>query len=292
MPVGGGTVYVNWEVTVYTLTIVNGEATTVVNFGVEYANGIDATVADLAYVLEDNLPEATEEYTYAWAEAVPEAFELQNYTFTVAATKVEYTYTFIINRMDRVNGIVTVTSAWGEALTAPVPEAVAGKTFNGWIDVEENAVTVPETMPVGGGAVYATWNVTVYTLTIVNGETTETINFAVEYTNEIEVAVTDLANVLEDKLPANTEDYTYAWAEEIPETFELQNYTFTVVATEVEDEQPTPPDDDPVTPPVDNDPTEEPKEEKGGCGSSIVGIGAAVTLLGAAVVVAMKKKED
>ena len=48
-----------------------------------------------------------------------------------------------------------------------------------------------------------------------------------------------------------------------------------VVATAVEQPQP-----------------EQPEESKGGCGSSIVGIGAAVTLLGAAAIVTMKKKED
>jgi len=91
-------------------------------------------------------------------------------------------------------------------------------------------------MPEADLALNAVWEVIPYTITITNldGTTTES-TFGVEYdfANGIEIAVTDLAYVLADNLPANTDTVEYAWAEAIPETFELMNYTFTVTATTV-----------------------------------------------------------
>ena len=102
-----------------------------------------------------------------------------------------------------------------------------------------------------------------YTATVVMADGT-----SVEVKFTVENAAEKLAEIAA-MLPANTEDYTYAWATEFPAELALADATFTVVATEVEK-----------------------PAAAGGCGSSIVGIGAAVTLLGAAVVVTMKKKED
>ena len=148
---------------------------------------------------------------------------------------IEYTYTLVINPMDRMGGTQFVTAKYGEALVVEDPTA-EGKEFLGWVDVEGNAVTLPETMPVDGGTVYASWKITAYELKIVNGDSEKVITFGVvaDPDNGVEAAITDndsLAFMLAGELPEEDDSYTYAWAEALPETFELKNYTFTVVAT-------------------------------------------------------------
>ena len=118
----------------------------------------------------------------------------------------------------------------GAALELPSPTA-EGKIFKGWIDVEGNPA--PATMPEEALALFATWEIIPYNVTVVNGEETTTYKFGVDYDfeNGIEYTVSDLKNVLKDALPENTEEVAYVYAEGIPETFELQSYAFTVTET-------------------------------------------------------------
>lgn len=146
---------------------------------------------------------------------------------------IEYTYMLVIDPTDRVNGAQMITAKYGEALTVADPEA-EGKEFLGWVDGQGNTVTIPETMPIDGGVAYASWKINAYSLTIVNGDSQKTIKFGVvaDPDNGVEAGIDNLAFILEGELPADDDAYTYAWAEEVPETFELKDYTFTVVATE------------------------------------------------------------
>ena len=96
-------------------------------------------------------------------------------------------------------------------------------------------------------------------------------------------AVNDLPNLVASMLPENTELATYAWAETIPETFELKDYTFTVVETLVE------------APSTSEKPTAsetEKDDKKGGCGSVVGLVGATAMLALAGVALLGKKKED
>ena len=235
-----------WNVTPYTLTLKNvileyvwneetqkddpvfGDMTITFGAMADWQNGIYSTINELAFTVELWLPESNEDYNYAWDKEIPEEFGLQNYEFTVVESKTEFTYTFVINPMDRMNGRVVVTTGWGEALTAP--EMVAeGKTFLGWTDVEGNSVEVPATMPKENVVVYPSWDVQKYTITIVNGDVSEEFIFAVEYADGVMLSVADLPYFLADQLPKSEGTTSYTWAEEVPETFALQNYTFTVV---------------------------------------------------------------
>ena len=117
-----------------------------------------------------------------------------------------------------------------ESLEAPT---AVGKTFAGWVDVNSEAVTFPLTLD-ESTAIYASWNVESYTVTIKqDGQEDQSFTFGVETVEGIDCPVESVAFALNSYLPANNEDYTYAWAEEVPATFELKDYTFTVVATEV-----------------------------------------------------------
>ena len=299
-------IYAAWTVEVYTLTIVNGETTTEIKFGVENDGKLDATVAELAWILEDELPAEDNYNTYAWDVEVPETFELKDYTFTVVATEKVYTVTVITGnpRLDP-NCAVTTEHKYGD--TFKVSELVAptavGKTFAGWMDVEGNAITEDFTIT-ESTAIYANWTVEVYTLTIVNGETTTEIKFGVENDGTLDATVAELAWILESELPAETETHTYAWDVEIPEAFELKDYTFTVVATEkeVESSDTTSGDSSDTTSGDSSDTTSgdssdttsgEEKPGKSGCGSAI-GSTLAITgiALAASALIIKKRKED
>ena len=282
-------IFASWTVTPYTLTIVNGEEETEFTFAVEYTNDILISVNDLAFVLADNLPAETNTHTYAWDVEVPETFALQNYTFTVVATERVYTVS-VITGNPRLDPSCVTTTEHKYNDTFKVTELVAptatGKTFAGWIDVEGNAITEDFAIT-ESTSIFASWTVTPYTLTIKQeGKEDVVITFGVEYTNDILVSVNDLAFVLEDNLPADSEEFTYAWAEEVLETFELQNYTFTVVATPVEDTSSDTSSGDEST----DTPN---KPAKSGCGSAI-GSTLAITgiALAASALIIKKRKED
>ena len=53
-----------------------------------------------------------------------------------------------------------------------------------------------------------------------------------DFENGIEMTVSELAWTLTFNLPENTEKMTYAYSPEVPETFTLQNYEFTIVEVE------------------------------------------------------------
>ncbi len=230
MPAGDLALYATWNVIPYTVTIVNGETTSSFTFGVETVEGIDCTVESIAWNLNFYLPESTDSTVYTWAEEIPETFELQNYTFTVVANPL-YTLTLrdgnpMLDGTSESSKLVEGAAIELTALTAD------GKEFLGWkaMDAEGNLVDAPATMPAEDLALYATWNVIPYTVTIVNGETTSSFTFGVETVEGIDCTVDAVAWNLASYLPENTIEVLYSWAEEIPETFELQSYTFTVVA--------------------------------------------------------------
>ncbi|MBQ3020251.1 MAG: InlB B-repeat-containing protein [Clostridia bacterium] len=202
-------------------------------YGDKVAKPEDPTKEEAGYTCTfDNWYVAGTDTVYDFETVLEEDVAIES-RFTKVAN--EYTYTFVINPMDRMGGTQFVTAKYGEALVVEAPTAV-GKEFLGWVDVEGNAVTLPETMPVDGGTVFASWKITAYELKIVNGDSEKVITFGVEADpdNGVEAAITDndsLAFMLAGELPEEDDSYTYAWAEALPETFELKNYTFTVVAT-------------------------------------------------------------
>ena len=310
------------SVNVYTLTIVNGETSQEIKFAAEVADGVEYTTETLWDALYANLPAEDNEYTYAFAEELPMEFALENYTFTVVKSERIYEIAVITGnpRLDP-DCVTTITGKYGEAFTLTAPTA-EGKTFAGWVDIEDNAVTEFVFSP-DLEAVYATWDLIVYTVTIVNGEETTVIKFAVESDPVNEVGLLeDVAFAVSIALPEATAEYTYAFAEEIPTAFEYKNYTFTVVATAVEVTPPeggdegevTPPeggDEGEVTPPADSTTSEETSDSttsevtsdtasepsdassaQGGCFGVVGGVTCGITMLGAAAVVLLKKKEN
>ena len=299
--------YATYDFAQYTVTINYADGTSEeVKFAVEYdfANGIDISVNDLPYVLEDKLPEDTELATYAWAEAIPTTFELKNYTFTIVETRIAYQITVwypaegfgpMAPRDTYVATVAANAAIDWTAIEKAVKEGKTyeGKTFKGLIDLYENAPTA--TTATEDLYLYATYDFAQYTVTINYADgTSEEVKFAVEYdfANGIDISVNDLPYVLADKLPAATELATYAWAETIPETFELKDYTFTVVETLVEAPSTSETPDVPSTSETPNASETEKEDKKGGCGSVVGLVGATAMLTLAGVALLGKKKED
>ena len=213
------------------------------------------------------------------------------------------------------DAVKMVEAVAGTEIDLTAPTAV-GKTFVAWTDVEGNVIE--ELTVTCSTAVHATWTVTPYTLTIKQeGAEDVTIKFGVQTdpNSGIEATPDTLAFILESKLPENTAEFTYAWAEEIPEEFVLQNYTFTVVATAVETppaggdegegEGTNPPAGDEgenTNPPADEEKPgildkitgfiPQPVKDMVGCSGVVGGIAGGAAALGLAVVALLKKKED
>lgn len=318
----GFAAYATWNIFTYNFKVIMGEETSEYIFAVE-SDWMTGALSreEMLNELTLLLPETTDTMSYKWDIELPEVLELKDYTVTLVAEERIYEVTLITNRFEIPT---TVSGKYGEAITLPTPTA-EGKVFAGWIDLEGNAIT-EATFSADIQALYATWTITPYTLTIVNGDETTVITFGVmaDPTNGVEADVMSLGFILGNLLPADTDAYTYAWAEEIPAEFGLQNYTFTVVATAVE--QPEPPVDpeqpgtseEPEEPGTSEEPeepgsSEEPEEPgtseepsaseepsildqvKGmipGCSGVVGGIAGGVAALGIAAVALLKKKED
>ena len=215
MPAAALTLTAKWEVNVYTLTIKQeGEEDKAFTFGVEKVENRTAYLpSELTDLLAANLPA-----NFKWAEAVPETFELKDYIFTIISAEVpKFTLTLV-------NGEETTTNELAEGATFELPTpAIDGKSFLGWFNGETKVEKV--TMPAAALTLTAKWEVNVYTLTIVNGETSTEFTFGVEkVADRTAYLPSELKGILEANLPADA-----IWVEAVPETFELKDYTFTAV---------------------------------------------------------------
>ena len=124
-----------------------------------------------------------------------------------------------------------------------------------------------------------------------DGTTTELVLGAMNAVG-IDVTFDSLAFALDGMLPEDTDLATYAWAETIPETFELKDYTFTVVETLVEAPSTSETPDVPSTSETPNASETEKEDKKGGCGSVVGLVGSTAMLTLAGVALLGKKKED
>lgn len=112
-------------------------------------------------------------YTFdGWDKTVPETMPANDVTITAQWKINKYTITFVLG-----NGKedVVLTQDYGTAITAPVPEATAEQSFDGWDK------TVPGTMPAENMTITAQWKTRKYTLTFINFDGTTVYTAEVEY---------------------------------------------------------------------------------------------------------------
>ena len=112
-------------------------------------------------------------YTFdGWDKTVPETMPANDVTFTAQWTVNQYTITFVLgNGKDD----VVLKQNYDTAITAPVPEATAEQSFDGWDK------TVPKTMPAENMTITAQWKTRKYTLTFINFDGTTVYTAEVEY---------------------------------------------------------------------------------------------------------------
>lgn len=137
-------------------------------------NGEDDVVLtqDYGTAITAPTPEMTG-YTFdGWDKTVPETMPANDVTITAQWKINKYTITFVLgNGKDN----VVLTQDYGTAITAPVPEATAEQSFDGWDK------TVPKTMPAEDVTITAQWKTRKYTLTFINFDGTTVYTAAVEY---------------------------------------------------------------------------------------------------------------
>ena len=248
MPDAPLTLFATWEVTAYTVnvTLPDNLGTVSVKIGVEdvysaeneqliyvYTNGdaIEAllTEALCAYTSNTSVYEA-EGLPYD-ADGKLVFSELKNYEFTAKAVDRIYTV-YLPNDASQ-------DYKYGDTLALPTPDAMDGVEFVKWVysvyneeTGESQTLDAPATVTpdIDGITFEPVWNVLPYTLTIVNGNETKTYTFGVmlDSKNDINTTVDQLAEILQSELPTSTDTVEYSWYEVVPETFELQDYTFTV----------------------------------------------------------------
>ena len=112
-------------------------------------------------------------YTFdGWDKTVPETMPANDVTITAQWKINKYSITFVLG-----NGKedVVLTQDYGTAITAPVPEATAEQSFDGWDK------TVPGTMPAENMTITAQWKTRKYTLTFINFDGTTVYTEEVEY---------------------------------------------------------------------------------------------------------------
>ena len=153
---------------------------------------------------------------------------------TEDVTAVAYGIGYDLVLMDGDTNVDTMSVLKGVALNNLPTLTADYKTFAGWVDADGNPA--PAVMPDGNLTLYAKWNINPYTLTIqYTDETVKTFTFGIEAdeANGIEYTTADLAEILAENLPANTEEVGYAYAEKIPYEFKAMDYTFTVTTVQV-----------------------------------------------------------
>lgn len=129
----------------------------------------------------------------------------------------EYTLSF-----EGLEDVLTVTT--GQVIgTLPTLSEKDGYTAIGWT-VDGEVVTADTVWSYADNKIAsAAYEIIEYTITIVRANgTEETLSFTVEDKESKLAKVT---------LTADDKEYAYSWSEELPETLELKDYTFTEVAT-------------------------------------------------------------
>ena len=268
--------------------------------GMPLAQPITYTVENMSQVVFPEVPAdlAMEGYTVAW-DKTPADLTLGGMNVSPVYTAIEYTVAFVHPKtgMPLAQPITYTVENMGEVVFPEVPADLAMEGYTVAWD------KTPADLTLGGMNVSPVYTAIEYTVTFMaDGATVTTVTYTVENTEISVPAVPE------------KEGYTGVW-----EAYELTTGDITVNAVYTEIEQPEPedssdepvtsePTDDPVTSepedssdepvtseptddPVTSEPTEDAEEEKGGCGSVIGGVGAALTLIAAAAIV-MKKKED
>ena len=244
--------------------------------GEQYGETVTFTADTKAELEFPTIPEKGG-YTAAWDKAVADLTEWTDYEVNAVYTAIEYTATVVVDGAETTVTYTIENKAEKLAeIAAMIPANTAEYTY-AWTEA------LPTELPLENEKTYTVTKVAIeYTATVIVDGAETTVTYTVE--NKAE-KLAEIAAML----PANTAEYTYAWAETLPAELPLENgKAYTVTKTAVV-----------VTPPTSEDPdnseeptTSEPSSSESGCSGSVGGLSAGVPALGAAVMLLKKKKED
>ncbi len=159
---------------------------------------------------------------------------------TVCGTTVQKSYLTFITGNPKINPDAAVTTEVAHGATIAFPEAptAEGKEFIGWVDIEGNVIEEGAVMPEENFAIYATWEVIAYTLTIEQeGYEDLTLKFGVEAvpateTTEEIYEIGTLDYILDTVyLPEKTDTIAYVFEGKPEEGWTLADATISIVET-------------------------------------------------------------
>ena len=198
MPLNGAALKATWTINQYTIT-----------FDSDGGSEVASITADYKSTLTKPNDPTKEGYTFAgWSPAFPETMPLNGAALKATWTPNQYTITF---DSDGGSEVASITADYKSTLTKPADPTKEGYTFAGW------SPTFPETMPLNGAALKATWTINQYTITFDSNGGTAVAAITQDYGT----------NVTAPADPTK-EGYTFAgWDKAVPETMPAENVTLT-----------------------------------------------------------------
>ncbi len=193
-----------WTVNQYTIT-----------FDSDGGSEVASITADYKSTLTKPTDPTKEGYTFAgWSPEFPETMPLNGAALKATWTPNQYTITF---DSDGGSDVASITADYKSTVTKPTDPTKEGYTFAGW------SPEFPETMPLNGAALKATWTINQYTITFDSNGGTSVAPITQDYGT----------NVTAPADPTR-EGYTFAgWDKAVPETMPAENVTLKATWTPI-----------------------------------------------------------
>ena len=203
MPLNGATLKAKWTPKQYTIT-----------FDTDGGSEVASITAAYESTLTKPADPTKEGYDFAgWDPAFPETMPLNGATLKATWTAKQYTITF---DTDGGSEVASITAAYGSTLTKPADPTKEGYDFAGWDPA------FPETMPLNGATLKATWTPKQYTITFDTDGGSEVASITAAY-----------GSTLTKPADPTKEGYDFAgWDPEFPETMPLNGATLKAKWTE------------------------------------------------------------
>ena len=213
---GSTTIYITYNLNSYDLTVVDDGVSTTTSY--KYTQPVEAPVAAGKTGYTANDPVWTRTSNGA-SIAQPATMPAYGVTATINYTVNNYNLIPVVDGEEQ----TAVVYAYGSALSELAQQTKTGYTFDGWYSDAEYTTEFDwtQTMPAEDVYAYAKFDINSYTITFVNGVTSETFaELTGEYGSEVKAP----------EAPA-VEGYTFStWSPAVPATF-ADNATVTAVYT-------------------------------------------------------------
>ena len=233
MPAENRTYYAIWVIKQYTITFNVDGGTPITPITQDYGTPID----------KDAISTTKEGYNFAgWDKNIPATMPAEDMTITAQWTINTYKITFDV---DGGTAIAPVEQDYGTAIDATVIKTEkTGYTFDGWVDADGNAASIPATMPAKNMTLKATWKINQYTFTFEVGDGSAVADIKQDYNTAVTAPTSSLDGYtfigwalnpnptaadkveLPEKMPAENRTYYAIW--------EINSYTIIFLNAEGE----------------------------------------------------------